>query len=145
MAEMVRIQIPVGVPPCQVDDFPLRVVEGEEELRARHIEERRNVKAGSEIELRKRHTKEKAELEARPFERSVQGAIHFRPASTKRITEDEWAFLRSAKQHRVFSRRLIKVQVMTAPLKVTPDPAPISEPKPGRSSWKRKKDKDGDE
>lgn len=141
---MVRIQIPVGNPPCQIDDFPAEVVEGEEELRAKHREESSNVKEGSEAELRARHKKELSALEKRPFERSVAGAIHFRPASTKQVTEDEWKFLKTAKQHRVFAQRLVEVQVtVVPPMAAEPEPPPAPEPTTrGRS---RKRDEDTDD
>ncbi len=120
---MPLIQIRVGIPPCQIDDFPSEVMEGKEELRKRHREERDNVKSGSEAEQRARHMEERAGLEAkaRPFERSCKGALHFRPASTKTVTEDELKFLLSARQHKALAGKILRVEVVKKP---PPKPRP---------------------
>ena len=61
---MPLIQIPVGIAPFQVDDFPKEVV----------------VDKGSGLN--------------RKFERSVKGALYLRPASTKNLTDGEWGHLK---------------------------------------------------
>ena len=90
---MPLIHIPVGVAPCQVDDFP------------------------------------------KDAERSCKGALHLRPASTKEVTNDELAHLKTAPQHGKLAARLSVVEVAkkTEPQPVQPKPRrpkPPPEPTP---------------
>ncbi len=111
---MPLIQVPVGVTPCQVDDFPAEVVEGDGKKR--------------------------------PFERSCKGALHLRPATTRRVTADELGHLRKAKLHKDLGRRLLEVQVKTKEAKKAPEkphvpkdetPAPpVVKPKKKMSDYK---------
>ena len=104
---MPLIQIPVGIAPFQVDDFPKEVGKGEE---------------------------------ARKFERSCEGALYLRPASTRNLTDDEWEHLE--KNYKVLARaHVVKVDVTKArSLKPKPKPkVPGSSPKtPTTSSDDRK-------
>jgi len=79
---MPLVQIPVGIAPCQIDDFPAEIGEGENK---------------------------------RPFERSCQGALYIQPARTKVLSDDELAFLRTAKQHAKLGARIIVVRVDVVP------------------------------
>jgi hypothetical protein len=97
---MPLIQIPVGVTPCQVDDFPVEI--------------------------------SAADGTKRPFERSCKGALHFRPATTRRVTQDEMDHIKAAKQHAALGRKIFEVKITKkapakAPRKVPP---PLPPPKP---------------
>lgn len=152
---MPLVQIPVGVRPIQIDDFPEKVFEGRDALRKRHKEE---VSADEKPEARakklERQRKEVAELDkkARPFKRSCKGSLHLRPASTKTLTDDELGFLRAAKQHQSWGRRLIEVKVEVtkapgtpAPPKPEPEeaPAPDAEEAPEGSSRRSRRGRSG--
>jgi hypothetical protein len=79
---MPLVQIPVGIAPCQIDDFPLEIAEGEGK---------------------------------RPFDRSCDGALYLRPASTRVISNDELEFLQTAKQHKKIGARILVVRVDVVP------------------------------
>lgn len=127
---MPLVQIPVGVRPIQIDDFPEKVVEGKDALLERHkkappAEEKPEARA----KRLERQRNEVAELDkkARPFKRSCKGSLHLRPASTKTLTDDELGFLRTAKQHKAWGRRLLEVKVEVAK---APEAAPVVPPLP---------------
>jgi hypothetical protein len=79
---MPLINVPVGIAPCQIDDFPSAVGKGKD---------------------------------ARPFERSCEGAMHLRPASTKTVTQDEIDWIKAHKDHKALAQRMriVRVDVMT--------------------------------
>lgn len=99
---MPLIQVPVGVTPCQVDDFPAEI--------------------------------SAADGSKRPFERSCKGALHFRPATTRRITQDEMDHIKAAKHHAALGRKIFEVKVKMKPaakakvetVKSIPPPLPKS-------------------
>ncbi len=110
---MPLVQIPVGIAPFQVDDFPKEVVVGKDD---------------------------KGKDETRKFERSVEGALYLRPASTKNLTDDEWGHLK--KKYKVLARaHVVKVDVTKARSLKKPKPkAPTSsKPTAATSSDARKK------
>ncbi len=93
---MPLIQIPVGVIPCQVDDFPAET--------------------------------SAADGTKTPFERSCRGALHFRPATTRRITQDEMDHIKGAKHHAALGKKIFEVKV--AKKAPAPRKNPSSLPKP---------------
>ena len=88
---MPLINIPVGIAPCQIDDFPENVGKGKDAV---------------------------------PFERSCQGALYLRPASTKVVTVHELDHIRQHKDHKMLTRRMVVVKV-----DVIPDAGPRSKAK----------------
>lgn len=80
------INIPVGITPCQIDDFPATVKEGEGK-----------------------------DAPERPFERSCRGALYIRPSSTRPLTSDEVDWIKGHKGHKVLARRMVEVDVKVVP------------------------------
>jgi len=51
------------------------------------------------------------------FERSVEGALHFRPGATKVVTDDEWDHIQNTKAYKKFAARIIAIDIPTPPKK----------------------------
>ena len=107
---MPLINIPVGIAPCQIDDFPENVGKGKDAV---------------------------------PFERSCQGALYLRPASTKVVTAHELDHIRKHQDHKMLTRRMVVVKVDVVPDASSRSKAKVTDEQKARAEAKVKMREEG--